>query len=352
MNERITREQKVVQSVMTYVRAALFDRAATRRTRSTSSTLPARADPGRPPRSSAPRSPSASTSTTRARRWSSARRSSGASTRSSSSCSGVDARVGGEPGERGEGRASTVERRSRCSTMSEPDAPPIDTPGGPRSVRRASAGPAPAPVGAPRVDHHGEGRRRLLRRRRLYLKASVMADFYQRIESPAGDRLYEHMLKVQAKAVRNGRQDVAEEVGFLIANLRADLRQLAAEAVVLADKRAVHNLAARRKRPETTEGRPPARPGGRARSRSPRSAAPACSAGRARQGGQPERRLKQPYWRSIEYGLDEGFVGRRIFGSFYEPGGPAPRRNRPTGHREHALFRHPGRWRTTNPPAG
>lgn len=166
-----------------------------------------------------------------------------------------------------------------------------------------------------------------------------MADFFQRIESPAVIAIYEHMLKVQAKAVRNGRPDIAEEVGFLIANLRADMRQLAGEAVALADKRAVHNLAARRKRPET-----PKSVHLRDLVTSEVTFPNLGGAGLFRldeldKAVNPNGGSTASYWRSIEYGLDEGFVGRRIFGSFYEPGGPARPAQQATGHREHALFR-------------
>lgn len=166
-----------------------------------------------------------------------------------------------------------------------------------------------------------------------------MADFYQRIESPTVVGIYEHMLKIQAVARARGRPDVAEEVGFLIANLRADLRQLALETAERADMRARHYLAARRKRPETPKG-------------THLSDLVSSHVTFANLGGvglfsldeldkavNPNGGSDRPYWRAIEYGLEEGFVGRRLFGSFSVPGGNAAPSPQPIGRAEHAVFR-------------
>jgi hypothetical protein len=166
-----------------------------------------------------------------------------------------------------------------------------------------------------------------------------MADFYQRIESPQVIRLYEHMLKIQALARARGRPDVVEEVAVIIANLRSDLRQLAVETVAFADKRAAHNLAARRKRPETNKGVHLRDLVNSHVTFATLGGVGLFSLEDLDRAVNPNGGSKQPYWRAIEYGLDEGFVGRRMFGSFSEPGGPAPPSPQPRDQRAHAVFR-------------
>lgn len=166
-----------------------------------------------------------------------------------------------------------------------------------------------------------------------------MPDFYQRIESPTVVGIYEHMLKIQARATRAGRSDIAEEVGFLIANLRADLRQLAAETAVQADRRARHFLAARRKRPETPKGKHLRDFVGSHVTFPNLGGVGLFSLDELNNAVNPNGGSKRPYWRAIEYGLDEGFVGRRIFGSFHTPGPQTRPSPQAIGGAEHAVFR-------------
>lgn len=161
-----------------------------------------------------------------------------------------------------------------------------------------------------------------------------MPDYFQRVELPQVIRRYERLIRLEVKATRAGRPDIAAQVGLVIVELRTEMSALATRTAEVADRAAVGYLAARRKRPETSKGvhlnelvkSRPTRPtlGG----------VGFFSIDELNKAVNPNGGSSTPYWRAIEYGLDEGFVGRKLRG-FYQPGSSRPS---PERRGEHPIF--------------
>lgn len=161
-----------------------------------------------------------------------------------------------------------------------------------------------------------------------------MADYWQRFLVPGVIRDYERLVRLQDIAIARGMPRVAAAIDIVIVDLARGLEATALRTSRIADSAIRDELQQSTIRPETT---------GRTHLRERILSQPlrvrfgeVGIANLAELDKAVNDRSDTPYWRAIEFGLSEGFVGRRLVGAYFQPGGPhAPDAGQ---FRKHAVF--------------
>lgn len=147
-----------------------------------------------------------------------------------------------------------------------------------------------------------------------------MADFWTRFLVPGVVTDYERLFRIQDIARQRGLTRVAADIDLVIADLARGLEHLSVETAAKADVAMRDELQRSLDRPETSS-----RTHLRERIHSKPLRVRFGEVGIAsidELDKSVNERSDTPYWRAIEFGLSEGFVGRRLVGSFFNPGGP------------------------------